>query len=60
MTDQPSDPDEIVSFRGTARDGANLEIEMPRWGFDAIQRGQPVVWRGGTDMELVSEDAEDF
>jgi hypothetical protein len=59
MTDQPSDLDEIVTFHGTAHDGAKLEIEMPRWAYDAIQRGQPVVWRGGSDMELLMGEEGD-
>jgi hypothetical protein len=54
----PDDPDEIVTFHGTAHDGAKLEIEMPRWALAAIGRGQAVTWRGGLDWTLLIDDAE--
>lgn len=51
------DPDEIVTLRRVAHDGANLEIEMPRWAFDSIQRGEGyVLYRGGRSWE--SRDAD--
>jgi hypothetical protein len=52
-----SNPNEIVTFHGIAADGAKLEIEMPRWALDAIERGQSVVWgRGGREWQQVDED----
>jgi hypothetical protein len=52
----PDDPDEIVTFHGTAHDGAKLEIEMPRWALAAIGRGQAVTWRGGLDWTLLIDE----
>jgi hypothetical protein len=51
-----NDPDEIVTLNVIAHDGAKLEIEMPRWVFETIERGDIPVWRGGGDVVLLMDD----
>jgi len=54
------DPNEMVTFHATAADGAALELQMPRWAYDAIQRGQAVVWHSGGELELLVGDEREI
>lgn len=54
-----ADPNEVITFRQTAIDGAELAIDMPRWAIEAIERGESVaVYRGGSgpDWRPIEDD----